>query len=77
MDTTPQITERAAEPYVAISGTVTMASIGALADRIPEIFGWLAARAIPPAGAPFLRYNVIDMDRELQIEAGVAAWRCT
>lgn len=71
MNATPEVTERAAQPYVAISGQVTMASIGSIADRIPKIFGWLDARGIAPAGPPFLRYNVIDMERQLEIEAGV------
>lgn len=48
-----------------------MVAVGSIADRIPEIFGWLGARGIAPAGPPFLRYNVIDMERQLEIEAGV------
>lgn len=36
-----------------------------------EVFGWLGARGIAPAGPPFLKYNVIDMARQLEIEAGV------
>ncbi|GHJ42671.1 DNA gyrase inhibitor [Catellatospora sp. TT07R-123] len=67
----PAITDRAAQPYAGIKRTVTMHSIPEIADRIPEIIGWLAARGIAPAGAPFLKYNLIDMDRELVMEAGV------
>src|SRR5262245_28567757 len=48
-----------------------MSTIGAIADRIPEVFAWLGARGIALAGAPFLKYNLIDMARELEIEAGV------
>jgi len=66
-----EVTERTAQPYVAISGRVTMATVDNIADRIPEVFGWLGARGIAPAGPPFLRYNVIDMERQLEIEAGV------
>src|SRR5436190_6818140 len=71
MSTEPTIVARAEQPYVAVRGAVTMDTIGAIADRIPELFGWLAAHGIPPAGPPFLRYRVIDMDRRLDIEAGV------
>ena len=52
-------------------------SIQALADgrrqRIPvtRIFGWLGARGIAPAGPPFFRYHVIDMEHQLLVEAGV------
>lgn len=47
-----------------------------LASVVPplnqEVFGWLAQRGVAPAGPPFWKYNVIDMDRGLEIEAGVA-----
>lgn len=48
-----------------------MRTIPEIADRVPDVFGWLATRGIEPAGAPFLKFNVIDMERELEIEAGV------
>jgi effector-binding domain-containing protein len=67
----PRIVERVEQPYVAIAGLVTMQTIGAIVDRHPEVFGWLAARGIEPAGAPFFRYNRIDMERQLEVEAGV------
>jgi effector-binding domain-containing protein len=71
MDVAPEITQRAAQPYAGISAWVTMAAIGSVADRIPEIFSWLGARGIAPAGPPFFRYHVVDMERQLQVEAGV------
>ncbi|GAA4227752.1 GyrI-like domain-containing protein [Actinomadura meridiana] len=71
MTTKPNIEERAAQPYVAIRRRVTMRTISEVADRIPELFGWLGARGIVPAGTPFLKYNVIDMNGELEIEAGI------
>jgi effector-binding domain-containing protein len=71
MDVTPDITQRAAQPYAGISVWVTPAALGSVADRIPEIFGWLGARGITPVGPPFFRYLVIDMERELLVEAGV------
>jgi effector-binding domain-containing protein len=71
MDVAPEITQRAAQPYAGISVWVPMAALGSLADRIPEIFGWLGARGIAPARPPFFRYHVIDMSRQLLVEAGV------
>jgi RNA polymerase sigma-70 factor (ECF subfamily) len=65
------VIERAPQPYVSVPRTVTMATIGSAADDIPGLFEWLAAHGTEPAGAPFLKYNVIDMERELQIEAGL------
>ncbi|MBO0809106.1 MAG: GyrI-like domain-containing protein [Actinobacteria bacterium] len=50
---------------------VTMQQLAGLADRIGEVLGWLAERGIAPAGPPFLRFHVIDMERLLDVEAGV------
>jgi effector-binding domain-containing protein len=71
VDTAPEIAQRAAQPYAGISAWVTMATIGSVAHRIPEIFGWLGGRGLGPAGAPFFRYHVIDMERELLVEVGI------
>jgi effector-binding domain-containing protein len=71
MEAEPDITQRAAQPYVGIGGWVTMAAIGSVADRIPEIFSWLGPRGIAPAGPPFFRYNIVNMEGQLQVEAGV------
>src|SRR5258705_5219477 len=68
---TPEITDRDEQPYVAIRRSVTIGNFPEVADRMPEVFGWLRQRGIGPSGPPFFRYVVIDMERELQIEAGV------
>ncbi|TQM45647.1 GyrI-like domain-containing protein [Pseudonocardia cypriaca] len=65
------VEEWSAQPYVAIRRTITMQTFPEIADRLAEVFGWLAARGIAPAGAPFFRYLVIDMEHELDVEAGV------
>jgi hypothetical protein len=39
-------------------------------QAFPELFGWLAEQAVAPAGPPFIRYLVIDMAAEFQIELG-------
>ncbi|MEP7026550.1 MAG: GyrI-like domain-containing protein [Actinomycetota bacterium] len=67
----PQVTERAAQPYLAIPFTVTMATFPQAADTgFPELFGWLGEHGVIPSGPPFIRYRVIDMDAELEIEIG-------
>jgi effector-binding domain-containing protein len=71
MSGTPGITERAEQPYVAISASVTMDGLGAVAHRLGDVFAWLAAHNLPPAGPPFFRYVVIDMARQLEVEVGV------
>jgi effector-binding domain-containing protein len=67
----PSVVTRPEQPYVGVRAAVTMEKIGRVADRIGELVGWLAARGAAPAGAPFLRYWVIDMERRLDVEAGV------
>jgi hypothetical protein len=71
MSAAPEVVTRAEQPYVAIRTRVTMADLGGLAARFAEVFAWLGARGVPPAGPPFFRYNVIDMARELEVDAGV------
>jgi hypothetical protein len=71
LESTPQIIERPAQPYVAVREAVTKSTLSRIADHIPELFGWLAQRGQTPSGAPFFRYLTVDMERELQVEAGV------
>jgi effector-binding domain-containing protein len=68
---TPEITECAEQPYVAIRARVPMQQLGEVADRIGDVFGWIASHGLAPAGPPFFRYNVIDMERQLEVEVGV------
>ena len=67
-----EVIERSAQPYVAIKSQVTMQTLGVVLPELhPRVFGWLGERGISPAGAPFWKYNVIDMDRGLEVEVGV------
>ncbi|MET0800665.1 MAG: GyrI-like domain-containing protein [Actinomycetota bacterium] len=68
----PKIAQKSEQPYIGIRGSVRMGGIGDFIDgSFPELFALLEARGVEPAGPPFLRYNLIDMDRELEIETGV------
>jgi effector-binding domain-containing protein len=71
MSAAPEIVTRAAQPYAAVRARVTMAELSGLGARFGEVFAWLGARGLAPAGAPFFRYNVIDMARELEVDVGV------
>jgi effector-binding domain-containing protein len=66
-----RVIERAEQPYAAIRGVVTKTTFSRVADRLAEVFGWLAERRITPAGAPFFRYHVTGADGRLEVEAGV------
>jgi effector-binding domain-containing protein len=67
----PAIVERPGQPYVAIRKSVTIETIHEIVDSLPVVFGWLRVHGIEPAGGPFFRYNLIDMPRRLDMEAGV------
>jgi effector-binding domain-containing protein len=69
----PTLHERPEQPYAAIKVLVTMPELGAVVPPLNgEVFDWLAQHGVMPAGPPFWKYNVIDMARQLEIEAGVA-----
>jgi effector-binding domain-containing protein len=36
-----------------------------------EVFAWLGVRGVIPAGAPFIRYHVINMATTMDVEVGV------
>src|SRR6266540_1746697 len=69
----PRIQERADQPYLAIPLTVTME--GGFGEEVEggfsELFGWLEEHGVAPVGAPFIRFLVIDMEGELEIELAV------
>jgi effector-binding domain-containing protein len=72
MITSPMVVERGEQPYVAVKSVVSMKEIGAVAGKfLGEVFGWAAGHGLAPAGAPFFKYNAIDMERGLEIEFGV------
>jgi RNA polymerase sigma-70 factor (ECF subfamily) len=71
MATQPGIVQRTEQPYVAIRALVTMQTLGEVLPRLhPEVRHWLRSQGVQPTGQPFHRYNVIDMDRQLEVEAG-------
>ncbi len=67
----PALVERPLVHYVAKPSATTMANLGAaIDDGIGVVEAWLAAHGIAPDGPPLVRYRVIDMARELQVEVG-------
>ena len=71
MSATPEIENRAEQRYVAIRTRVPMSGLAGVGARLGEVFAWLGARGVAPAGPPFFKYNVIDMAGELEVEGGV------
>jgi effector-binding domain-containing protein len=73
MSESPTIETRTDQPYVAIPVRVRMQDLGAVVPPLAsQVFEWLSERGVSPAGPPFWRYLVIDMDAELELETGVA-----
>ena len=68
------INERAAQSYVAVRRSVTMGDFGPAIEGHKSVFDWLNKHGIK-AGAPFFRYNLVDMNGLLEVDsgAGVAA----
>jgi effector-binding domain-containing protein len=67
----PKIVNRTEQPYVAIHSQVGAHELPTvIPQNIGEVEGWLGQRGIAPAGAPFVRYNIINMPGMLDIEVG-------
>jgi hypothetical protein len=67
----PGIVQRTEQPYAAIRALVTMQTLDEVLPGLhPEARRWLRSQGVQPAGQPFCKYNVIDMDRQLEDEAG-------
>jgi hypothetical protein len=65
--TEPKIEDRGEQPYMGIRGSVTMQEIDRFIDKsYPRVFGYMEEHGVKPAGPPFVRYNVIDMERLLR-----------
>ena len=72
MITEPKLEERPAQPYVARRTQVPMQELGTVIPQLhSEVYAWLRKQGIAPAGAPFIRYRVIDMPGRLDIEFGI------
>ncbi|MGW4030281.1 GyrI-like domain-containing protein [Streptomyces sp. NPDC004838] len=68
---TPAVVDRQEQPYAFIRGSVRMDAFGVIADRLGELIGWLSGHGVEFAGAPFFRFNTIDMTAESEVEAGI------
>ena len=72
----PTVVERQAQPYVAITSTVSMPQLGEVLPQLSdEVFDWVNAHGLTPVGPPFWKYNMIDMAAGLEVEVGVPVGR--
>ena len=76
MTNQPTIQSRSAQPFVAIKTAVSMDQLGTVVPPLTgEVIGWLARGGAAPAGAPFWKYDVVNMPGSLEIQSGVPVAR--
>jgi effector-binding domain-containing protein len=68
----PKLEERDAQHYVGIRTQVSMRALKKVIPKLlGEVFAWVEKRGVAPAGAPFIRYHVINMAGNMDVELGV------
>ena len=68
----PRIDTRTAQPYMGIRTQTPMKGMFKVVGKLfKEINIWAKKCGLQPAGPPFLRYHVIDMAGEMDIEVGI------
>ncbi|MBZ0290337.1 MAG: GyrI-like domain-containing protein, partial [Anaerolineae bacterium] len=69
--TEPKIDQRPEQPYIGIRTRTPMKGMFKVIDKLfKEMNAWAKAQGFEPAKPPFLRYHVIDMEGEMDIEVG-------
>ena len=68
----PRMEQRTAQPYVALRRVVTLQELGPVLPPLhDEVMQWLSSQDLQPAGAPFFRYRVMDMEANcFDVEVG-------
>jgi effector-binding domain-containing protein len=68
----PKIDYRSEKPYMGIRTQTPMKGMSKVIGKLfKELFAWAKQQDVEPAGPPFLRYHVIDMAGEMDIEVGI------
>jgi effector-binding domain-containing protein len=69
--TEPKIDERKDQPYMGIRVQTPFKGMGKVVEKtFKELNKWAEQNGLEPAAPPFLRYHVIDMEGEMDIEVG-------
>jgi effector-binding domain-containing protein len=68
----PKIDQRPEQPYLGIRTQTPMKGMSRVVSKLfKEIGAWAKQHDLQSAGPPFLRYHVIDMAGEMDIEVGI------
>lgn len=72
MTTEPTLEHRPVQHFAGIRTLTTMPNLGsAIMENHDRIYRWLGENNIEPSGPPFIRYHVIDMQGDMDVELGV------
>ena len=68
----PKLEDRAEQHYVGIRTQVPMSKFKKIIPEfLGELFAWLGKQGMQPAGAPLMRYHVINMAGNMDVELGI------
>src|SRR5215510_869216 len=68
----PKVEDRAEQHYVGIRSQVPTSRFKKIIPQyLSELFAWLQKQGVAPAGAPFMRYHIINMAGNMDVELGV------
>jgi hypothetical protein len=69
----PAIYERPDEHYMGIRVQTPFKGMFTLIDKhlLKEIRAWMKQKGVEPSGQPFFRFYVINMEGEMDVEAGI------
>jgi effector-binding domain-containing protein len=68
----PRLVDRDEQHYLGIRTQVPMRQFKKMIPQLlGEVFAWLGHHDVVPAGAPFMRFHVINMKSKMDIELGV------
>src|SRR5258708_22389029 len=71
MFTEPKLIDRKEQPYMGIrTQTPTSNFPNMIPKFVNELLTWLAAQGVKPAGGPFMRFHVINMKSNMDVEIG-------
>ncbi|MEP7294211.1 MAG: GyrI-like domain-containing protein [Chloroflexota bacterium] len=70
MITEPKFVERSEQPFMAIRTQLRLGEMGSAPQFHGEVAAWLKAHGMAPAGAPFIRYCVINIADRMDLEFG-------
>jgi effector-binding domain-containing protein len=67
-----RIDDRPEQTYLGIRAQTPMKGMFKVVDKLfKELNAWAQQQIVKPAGPPFLRYHVIDMAGEMDVEVGI------